>query len=288
MSLLFLFLFVFFLQLEDIAVHPFHLDPSLNIAECVVKETEPPNFELPGVTKIFPHICWVFISLSLVAGYFVNAVVVQLCEERKDDVVTKGTLAFLLSLVIVGAVSGSIAIVYSLPAGGYKILYPIIYVSCIIIICILGYVYCRVTLKNKNPKFMSLQTSVYPGSFVMIHTILWMLVGMITEPYWAIPVVTSLAAIVCFSYALLGFCFSSDRTWDLRDKFNTILLWLLFMLVLFAQLLLFLIGRPFFDVEIISSVISGVLIVIVGLWYKHFKHSSEEPGEESGGMLSDG
>ena len=287
MSLLFLFLFVFFLQLEDIAVRPAQLNPALNHVECVVKETEPPNFELPGVTKIFPHICWVFYFLPIAAGYFVNVVVVHLCEERKDDVVVKGTLTFTLALVIVGAASGSFAIFYGVLAGGYKMVYPIIYVSSIILICILGHFYRLVTVQKKNLKFMSRQTSVYLGSFVMIHSILWMLVGMITEPYWAIPVVTSLAAAVCFSYPLLGFCHSSDRTWDFRDVLNTILLCLLFRLVISVQLLFFFIGGPFFYVEIISGVISGVLIVIVGLWYKHFKHSSEEPGKESGGLLSD-
>ena len=286
MSLLFLFLFVFFLQLEDIAVRPAQLNPALNHVECVVKETEPPNFELPGVTKIFPHICWVFNFLSITAGYFVTLAVVQLCEERKDDVVMKGTLKFSLILVLLGVVSGSLAIFYGVRVGGCKSVYPIFYVSSIIIICILGFFYRVVTEKKKNPKFMSMQTSVYPGSFVMIHSILWMLVGMITEPYWAIPVVTSIAAAVCFLYPLFHF-FHSGRSWDFRDKFNTVVLIFLFISVLSTQLLLFFIGSPFFNVEIISSVISGVLIVIVGLWYKHFKHSSKEPGKESGGLLSD-
>ena len=288
MSLLFLFLFVFFLQLEDIAVRPAQLNPALNHVECVVKETEPPNFELPGVTKIFPHICWVFYFLSIDAGYFITVAVVHLCEERKDDVVMKGTLTFSLFLVLLGVVSGSFAISDGVRAGGCKMVYPILYVSSIILICIPGHFYRLVTVQKKNLKFMSRQTSVYLGSFVMIHSILWMLVGMITEPYWAIPVVTSLAAAVCFFYPLFCFFHSKGRPWDFRDKFNTVFLIFLFISVLSTQLLLFFIGSPFFNVEIISSVISGVLIVIVGLWYKHFKHSSEEPGKESGGLLSDG
>ena len=102
--------------------------------------------------------------------------------------------------------------------------------------------------------FTSRRTSVYPGSFVMIHSVLWMTVGMITEPYWAIPVVSSLAAAVCLFYFLLGFCHSPDRNWDIRDKINSALLFLFFMSVISVQLLFFFIGGPFFNEEIISLV----------------------------------
>ena len=233
---------------------PAQLNPALNNVERVVEETEPPNFELPGVKKIFPHICWVFCFLSIIVGCFVTVVVIQLFVEREDDVVVQGTLTFSFALVFVGAASGSTAIVYSLRAGGYEVVYPIIYVFSMVVTCILGLLYCQVTSQQEIMNFTSRRTSVYPGSFVMIHSVLWMTVGMITEPYWAIPVVSSLAAAVCLFYFLLGFCHSPDRNWDIRDKINSALLFLFFMSVISVQLLFFFIGGPFFNEEIISLV----------------------------------
>ena len=275
-----------FLQLEDIAVIPTQLNPALNHVECIVEE-KPSDFELHRVKKIFPHICWAFWFFSLIAGYFVTVVFVQLFQERKKDVVVKGTLTFSLVVFYVGFIFGILVIAYDGRKEGYKWVYPFIHLlSMIFTYMPFGYVYCRVSLEHKNQHLKWKLAHVYPSSFVMIHSILWMMVGMITEPHWAIPVVASHAAAVFLFCLLLGFYHSPDRDWDKRDKTNLGLLLILSMSVISLTFFYFLVGSLFFNDESISSVIPFLLIVILGLLYKHFKRSSQEPGKESRNLLS--
>ena len=228
------FLFVLCLQLEDIAVIPTQLNPALNHVECIVEE-KPSDFELHRVKKIFPHICWAFWFFSLIAGYFVTVVFVQLFQERKKDIVVKEILILSLTVFCVGFLFGILVIVYDSRKGGYKWVYPSIHLLSMIFTYMLGYVYCRVSLEHQNQHLKWKLAHVYPSSFVMIHSILWMMVGMITEPHWAIPVVTSHAAAVCLFCLLLGFCHSPDRDWDIRDKTNLALLIILLMSVISVQ-----------------------------------------------------
>ena len=269
MSLLFLFLFVLFLQLEDIAVIPAQLNPSLNHVECVMEE-KPTGFELQRAKKIFPHVCWAFWFFSIIAGYFATVLFIQLFQEKKNDVVVSSTLTFSVTLFYVGLLFGIIAIVYSTRKGGYKMVYPFIYLSSMGLTYILGYVYCYVTVEEKKESWKL--AHVYSSSFVMIHSILWMMVGMITEPYWAIPVVTLHAAAVCLFYLLLGFCYSPDREWDTRDIINLTLLFILLMSIISVQVLFFLVVSHFFKEGLIFSAIPSVLIIILGFWCKNFTH----------------
>lgn len=175
MSLLVLFLFVLFLQLEDIAVIPAQLNPALNHVECVMEE-KPPGFELQRAKKIFPYVCWAFWFFSIIAGYFATVLFIQLFEEKnkekkeKKDVVVSSTLTFSVTLLCVGLLFGIIAIVYSTRKGGYKMVYPFIYLSSMGLTYILGYVYCYVTVEEKKESWKL--AHVYSSSFVMIHSIL--------------------------------------------------------------------------------------------------------------------
>ena len=275
MSLLFLFLFVLFLQLEDIAVIPAQLNPALNHVECVMEE-KPPGFELQRAKKIFPHVCWAFWFFSVIAGYFATVLFIQLFrEKKKKDVMVSSTLTFSVTLLCVGLLFGILAVVYSTRKGGYEMVYPFIYLSSMGLTYILGYVYCYVTVEEKKESWKL--AHVYSSSFVMIHSILWMMVGMITEPYWAIPVVTLHAAAVCLFYLLLGFCYSPDREWDTRDIINLTLLFILLMSIISVQVLFFLVVSHFFNEGLIFSAIPSVLIIILGFWCKNFKHSSQTP-----------
>ena len=262
--------FCLFLQLEDIAIIPAQLNPALNHVECIVEE-KLPGFELQRLKKTFPHICWAFLVFSLTAGYFVTVAFVQLLQERKTDVVVKGTLAFSYIVVYLGFFLSILAIVYGTRRGGYQMLYPSIHLYFIGLTLILGYFYCRVSLEYKNQHLRIKLAHMYPGSFVMIHSILWMMVGMITEPYWAIPLVTSQAAGVRLSYLLLDFSYSPDRDWDIRDKTNLTLLFILSMSVLSVQFFFLSVGSH--NKGLISCVIPVVFIVISTYRCKLFNSS---------------
>ena len=280
MSLVVLFPFVLFLQLEDIAVIPAQLNPAVNHVECVVEEKHP-GFELQRVKKTLPYICWAFWLFSITAGYFATVVFIQLFQEREKDVV-KTTLTFSFIVSFVGFVFGIIAIFYGTPMKGYQMVYPSIYLSSVVLTYILGYVYYLVSLVHINRHLKRMLVHVYPSSFVMIHSILWMIVGMITEPYWAISVVTSEAVAVRLLYLLLGFFYSPARNWDIRDKINFTLLLILSMSVISVQLFYFSVSSH--NEGLTFIVIPFFLIVIFPYCHsfmsKRFDSSKSQKGKD--------
>ena len=178
-------------------------------------------------------------------------------KSSEKDVVVKATLLFLFFVCFAGIISAITAICYSMEE--YKMAYPFVYLFTIGIAFVLGY---------SIPNWKRKTAHVYPGSFVVIHSILWMMVGMITEPFWAIPVVTSCALVIFLFYLLACFSLSSDRNWDTRDIFNFVLLVVLIMSTISVQFSLFVVGSHFFNDGLVSSVIPAVLLVMLSVWCK--------------------
>lgn len=265
------------MQLEDIAVNPATFNPSLNNVECVV-EKERSNNRFENVKKTFPQICWAFWFFSLIGSYFVNMLCIQLFNENynnREDVVVKATLFFLFLVFWLGIISAITAICYSIK--GYKITYPIVYLFSIILVLLRGLFYCKsylildAQINPVTPHSLSAYT-VDPGCFIVIHSILWMMVGMISEPFWAIPIVTSYAVVIFLFYLSAFFYLSSDRQWDTRDKVNLGVLVVLVLSVISVQFSFFIVGSHFFNDGLISSIIPSVLLVILSVWCKFFKN----------------
>lgn len=273
-----LFIFnLFHLQLEDIDVNLATFDPSLNNVECVVeKESSKDRFE--SVKKTFPQICWAFWLFSLIGSYFVNMLCIQLFNENynnREDVVVKATLFFLFVVFWLGIISAITAICYSREE--YKISYPLVYLFSIMLVFLRGYLYCKIYLildakKNRITPYSLSAYTTDPGCFIVIHSILWMMVGMISEPFWAIPVVTSYAVVIFLFYLSAFFYFSADRHWDARDKVNLGVLVVLVLSVISIQFSFFIVGSHFFNEGLISSIIPSVLLVILSIWCKFFKN----------------
>ena len=278
MHFLFILPFVLFLQLEDIAGIPAQLNPAVNHVKCVV-EDKPLGFELQRVEKTFPYICWAVWFFSILAGYFTTAAFIQRFQERQKDVVVKVTIVFSIFFLGAGVFSWIVMSILGMLSEGYKMVYPNIYLFSMVLTYTLSYVYCLLYLKHINRRLQLRLACVYPGSFVMIHSILWMIVGMITEPYWAISVVTSYAAAACLFYLLLGFINSPERDWDIRDKINFTLLFILISSVMSVQFFYFLVGRHSKQ-GLISSVIPSALIVIFTFRCGRFNSSKSQKGND--------
>lgn len=263
------------LQLEDIAISPPQFNPSLNHVECVVEEGSSDRFD--SVKKTFPQICWIFWLFSLIGSYFISILCIQLFNENydnSDDVVVKATLFFLLVAFCLGLISAITAICYS--AEGNQVVYPLVYLFSIILVFLRGFFYCRSNLKPdaqvnpRTPHSLS-PYAVDPGCFIVVHYVLWMMIGMITEPFWAIPVVTSCAAVIILFYLSAFFYLSTDRQWDSRDKVNLAMLVFAVLSTISVQFSFFLVGSHFFNEGLVSSIIPSVLVVILSVWFKFFK-----------------
>ena len=263
------------MQLEDIAISPAHFNPSLNNVECVVQDGSNDRFE--SVKKIFPQMCWVFLLFSSIGSYFLNMLCIQLFNENynnRDDVVVKATLFFLFVVFCLGATFAIIAACYSSEKN--QVIYPLAYLFSIALIFLRGFFYCRANLKpdaqvnRKTPHSLSPYT-VDPGCFIVVHYVLWMMIGVITEPFWAVPIVTSCAAIIFLFYLSAFFFLSTDRKWDTRDKVNLAVLIFAILSTISVQFSFFVVGSHFFNEGLVSSIIPSVLVVILSIWCKFFK-----------------
>jgi len=112
---------------------------------------------------------------------------------------------------------------------------------------------------------------VYPGLFIGIHHFLWTMIGITTEPFWAIPVATSVVAVALLVYLLAFYCVSSERTWDALDIFHLVVLVCAVLSIVAVLFSFFLAGNQFFDNNLMSSTIPGILIVILSVWWKFYK-----------------
>ena len=244
--------------------------------EYVVKDSSNNRFE--SVKKTFPQICWIFWLFSLIGSYFVNVLCIQLFDENYDngkDAVVKATFFFLFVVFCLGVFSAITAICYS--TEGIQVVYPLIYLFSIALVFLRGVFYCRTNLKDdalvspSTPHTLSPYT-VDPGCFIVVHYVLWMMVGMIrTEPFWAIPVVTSCAAVIFLFYISAFFYLSADRQWDVRDKVHLTVLAFAVLSTISVQFSFFIVGSHFFNEGLVSSIIPSVLVVILSLWCKFFK-----------------
>lgn len=268
------------MQLEDIAISPSNFNPFLNNAECVVEVSSKEKFE--SVKKLFPQMCWVYLLFSFFGGYFITMICIQLFKENnsnrknEDDnstVFVKATIYFLFIFFCLGVTFSIIAICYS--AEGNQVAYPLAYLFSIALVFVLG-IFCPNIETDDLEKV--LRYTVDPGCFVLVHHLLWMITGAITEPFWAIPIVTSGAAVIFLFYCLAFFYHSSDRQWDKKDYVNFTMLVLTVLSTICVQFSFFVVGSHFFNEGLLSSIIPSLLVVILSYWCKFFKDVNADEG----------
>ena len=277
-------------QLEDVAVSPTQHNPSLNKVECVVESSSTNRFL--DVKKAFPHICWFFWIFSLIAGYCINVLCLHFVKDNNDkddnnkDVV-KATLLFLFVLFLFGLFVAFISLSYSTKTR--QMTYPFVFCVSIILLCFVGFICCKSYLGltfnfrdgcnisfsedilSDSTKYRPFVCTVYPGLFIGIHHFLWTMIGITTEPFWAIPVATSVVAVALLVYLLAFYCVSSERTWDALDIFHLVVLVCAVLSIVAVLFSFFLAGNQFFDNNLMSSTIPGILIVILSVWWKFYK-----------------
>ena len=182
-----------------------------------------------------------------------------------------------------GVVEAIVAAVYSTQL---QVLYPLIYLFFIFLVCLRRFLYClngghihrhNCTISWKclrngeaEPAWGFLCTA-YPGCFIAVHHTLWVMIGIITELFLALPILTSIVTL--FSY----------ETWDKWQAINFALLVFVGMSIIIVQFSSFLIGQQFFDESLISGAIQSALVVIISIWLKSFKE-----GEDNDSCKSDG
>ena len=280
-------------QLEDIAIDPSKFNPSLNNVECVVEANYKHHFE--NVNKAFPQICWLILVSSLMGSNFISTLFLQHCKKqyKGNPSKVKSALLFIFVLFWLGIIAAILSTSYS--RQDRQLTYPLTYLLFIFLVCLRRFLYClsRKHIKCINCKITSWKfekdgnvepawgflCTVYPGCFIAVHHVLWVMIGIITEPFWALPVVTTLMMLAFLFYVLSSLYFSFEK-WDMWQTINFVLLVAVAISVMLAQFSFLLIGHQFFDESLISSAIQSALVVIISIWLK----SSEDVQDKDNDM----
>ena len=114
---------------------------------------------------------------------------------------------------------------------------------------------------------------LYPAVFMACHHLLWILLGVITEPFWGISVlaaVLSASAVFCFLFHDFFTHFSSFEC----DRKCLIALFLdlggfvAFLLLIFVLLV---VGQSFLSESLITTLVQNILVVFATLAFKYLK-----------------
>ena len=114
-----------------------------------------------------------------------------------------------------------------------------------------------------------------------------MIIGTITEPFWAIPLVTSCAAVILLFYLSALFYFSTDRQSDATDIVNFTMLVLAVFSTICVQYSFFIVGSHFFHGGLVSSIIPSLLTIILSVWLTFFKDFNQASSNAADDDIND-
>ena len=297
--------------MQDIAISPNIPDPSLNTVECVTMgHGKAPAFS--DWKNLLHKVCWYILSISLIFSQVASQwLIVQLKEWNKKKNYSKVAAVMLLSLVVF--ISGFYLISYAWKCSGTTQKYARVFFICVMVVLARRVVWClgRICYSDEaNINFKTLcwfsltkghendpSTNVisffilYPAIFMACHHLLWILLGVITEPFWGISVlvaVISVSAILVFffydfyEYYLSHECIdrecercSARRDW--RREY-----WFPFFMSLFLVLgscaasvlliiVLLVVAQSFLSESLVSTLVQNGLVFFSILWLGYLK-----------------
>ena len=140
---------------------------------------------------------------------------------------------------------------------------------------------------------------LYPAVFITYHHLLWILLGMITEPFWGFTVlvaVISLCATFFFFVSEL-YCVFPKKFYSsgkCKETFIFVMSFFLIVAVLFAfvlfMLVLFAVAQASMGESLISTLIQNILTFVVTAWlgYMNILTKSNPGDKREGGDECDG
>ena len=144
--------------------------------------------------------------------------------------------------------------------------------------------------ENTSKNFVSCFV-LYPAIFMACHHLLWILLGVVTEPFWGITILGTVFSISFCIYFLvyhlhLAFC---DRENDcFKYTLITILILGGFIAVILFLLVLLTVAQVFLSESLISAVIQNVLVFVATIWFKSLRDDTKEKGDDKKKEGSDG
>jgi len=139
--------------------------------------------------------------------------------------------------------------------------------------------------EDTSKNFFSCFT-LYPAVFMTCHHLLWILLGIITEPFWGLTV---LVAIVSVSAALFFLVYEFHKSFALPEKslefcMSVILVLVGFFAFVLLIMVLLVVAQFFLSESLISVIVQNVLVGVATVWYGYMKRGEGgEGGGEGGG-----
>lgn len=278
------------------AVLPSLHDPRLNTVECVITgHDKAPNFG--GLKQLLHGVSWSILSVSLVMHMFASqSLILQLRKWSEENCQSKIAAVMVLTVfVLIGGIALSS---YALHVTNKYELYTSVFLGGVVIVFLRRCVWCIYKQYPNRPEFDLTSghdkptsknffswVALYPAVFMACHHVLWIFLGIVTEPFWGITV---LVAVLCASFALYFLSYQFHRAVTLKPKvcFNTVMIFILiitgFCGFVLLIMVLIIVSQVFLSDSLISTLVQNGAVVVATYWFRHYS-VKDEKGE--GGKL---
>ena len=305
--------------MQDIAVAPQLPDPSLNAVECVIEgHGKAPSFA--GLKQLFHAVSWCILCISLVFSQFVSQWLIVQLKDWYNNESASGKVEAVMLLSFSVFVLGLIFIFIAWNRSQESEFYVFVFFVCVLLVFVRWAVWCikqhynidkchmdgrqRIGMKfykyfywctfsegHEVPSKNAISFLVlYPAVFMACHHLLWILLGIITEPFWGISV---LVAVLSVSAALFFLtcelykdfpakertctcnrtnkCLACNycRDCEYYTSFTISLILVLggFLAFLLLIFLLLVVAQSFLSESLISSLVQNGLVFSSTLWF---------------------
>ena len=241
-----------------------------------------------GWKQLFHGVCWCILCISLFVSQFASQwLIVQLRFWRNNSnnnnyYNSKIVAVMWLSLVVFA--SGLLLIFCAWYRSRYKYV-PVFFgfmmfvlvrraVWCIYIHGIKKFVW-RFTKGHEELTSTNVISCfiLYPAVFMACHHLLWILLGIMTEPFWGISVlgaVVSISAVLFFVTCEFHKAFPSPEC-SLSFIMSLILIPGIFLAFVLLILVLLVISQSFLSESLISTLVQNVMVLFATFWLRYLK-----------------
>ena len=275
-----------------------------------------------GLKQLFHGVCWCILCISLVCSQIASHwVIFQLKNwtevEKKDTSKVAAVILLSLFVFVLGLVLNFITWSCSTPQEDVYVY--VFFVSVMIVLvrrviwCIFGHYHDDIGIVKsyKYFKWFTLDEGhasepsknafsfllLYPAVFMAFHHLLWILLGIITEPFWGISVLVAVLSVsAAFFFLTYEFCESFPSNERTCANFKTLRFFttlfyalggfLAFLLLIFVLLA---VAQSFLSESIVSTLVQNGLVFFATLWLANLKlhQAKKEAGLPSDSENSD-
>ena len=269
-----------------------------------------------GLKQLFHGVCWCILCISLVCSQLASQwLILQLkdwTDKEKNDSKVAAVMLLSLFVFVLGLVLNCIA--WSCSTSQEDVYVRVFFVSVMFVI-VRRAVWCIVTHHSdetgteKFYEYLNWFTLteghdgdppsknamsflvLYPAVFMAFHHLLWILLGIITEPFWGISVLVAVlsvsAALFFLTYEFCRSFPSKERTCASFKSFPFVMSLILvlggFLAFLLLILVLLVVAQSFLSESLVSTSVQNGLVFFSTLWLGYLKldQAKKKPGQAS-------